>query len=99
MTETRLHQPDYTLIAVIFIIIIFGLIMLSSAGTVVAYQKFGDSNYYLKRQLLFGISLGLVSLFVASRIDYHFWQKTAFLLMALTIFALVSYWFLLWVMN
>ncbi|PIS42469.1 MAG: putative lipid II flippase FtsW [Candidatus Kerfeldbacteria bacterium CG08_land_8_20_14_0_20_40_16] len=89
MTETRLHQPDYTLIAVIFIIIIFGLIMLSSAGTVVAYQKFGDSNYYLKRQLLFGISLGLVSLFVASRIDYHFWQKTAFLLMALTIFALV----------
>lgn len=64
--------------------------MLSSASTVVAYQKFGDSNYYLKRQLLYGITLGLIGFFITSKIDYHWWQKLAFVMLIATIGALVA---------
>ncbi|MBU0612778.1 putative lipid II flippase FtsW [Patescibacteria group bacterium] len=88
MTSSRQHPPDYTLIAVVFVILIFGLIMLSSASSVVAYQKFNDSNYLLKHQLFYGVSLGLLAMFITSRIAYQTWKKLAIPMLAITILAL-----------
>jgi cell division protein FtsW len=90
MTSSKKHQPDYTLIAVVFIILIFGLVMLSSASSVVAYQKYGDSNYLLKHQLFYGISLGILAMFVISRIQYQNWKKYAIPMLIVTIVALFS---------
>ena len=78
MNPPRIHKPDFTLITVVFIIIIFGLVMLSSASSVIGYQKFGDANYYLKHQIIYGIFLGLIGMYIASRIDYHWWKKVSF---------------------
>lgn len=86
----RYHKPDYVFIITIAIIIILGLIILSSAGAVMAYQKFGDSNYYLKRQFFYGILIGLALLIITSRIDYHQWRRFAFPLLLLTILLLIS---------
>ena len=44
------HQPDYFLITILALIVIFGLVMLSSASSVEAFQKYGDANYFLKKQ-------------------------------------------------
>ncbi len=72
------HEPDKILIIIIGIIVIFGLIMLSSATTAFAYvNKHGDSYYYLKHQL-FGLTLGLIAFWFFSRVDYHTWKKYAF---------------------
>ncbi|MFH0891998.1 MAG: putative lipid II flippase FtsW [Candidatus Falkowbacteria bacterium] len=71
------HEPDKSLLAVIFIILIFGLISLSSASSVVAYAKFGDAYHYFKNQL-FGLALGLGAFWFFSRVDYHLWRKYAF---------------------
>ncbi len=71
------HDPDYTLIAIIFVLVIFGLIMLSSASAAVAYLKSGDSYYYFKHQL-FGLLIGMVAFLILSRIDYHLWKRYAF---------------------
>src|SRR3989339_1120914 len=71
------HEPDKNLVAVIFIILIFGLISLSSASSVVAYAKFGDAYHYFKNQL-FGLALGLGAFWFFSRVDYHLWRKYAF---------------------
>lgn len=70
---------------IIFIIIIFGLVILSSASAVIGFQKFGDANYYLKHQLIYGIFLGLIGMYLASRIDYHWWQKVSFAFLILTV--------------
>ncbi len=82
------HQPDYILSATVLVLMMIGLVMLSSAGSVLGFQKFGDSNYFLKKQLI-GLAVGAVALAVAFRIDYHFWRKWSVPLLIGTIVALV----------
>lgn len=84
------RRSDYALIIVSFILIIFGLVMLASASAPVAFSKFGDSFYYLKRQLLRGFLPGLLLFLIFSRIDYRFWRKGGWLILALSLALLVS---------
>lgn len=74
----RLGQPDMTLLILLGIIVVFGLVMLSSASSVLSYQTFGDSYYLLKHQIFYGVLLGGVAFYVMSRIDYRYWRKYAF---------------------
>lgn len=83
------HQPDYFLITIVAIIIIFGLVMLSSASSVEAFQKYGDANYFLKKQLI-SFVFGIFAFFFMSRIDYRYWKRFAFPLMIVTIILLIS---------
>jgi len=71
------HEADRNIIVTVGIIIVFGLIMLSSASSVIAYNEYGDSYHFFKRQL-FGLSLGLAAFWFFSRVDYHRWKKYAF---------------------
>lgn len=82
------HEPDAALISVIFVILIFGMVSLSSASSVVAYDKFGDAYYYFKHQL-FGLSVGLIAFWFFSRVDYHIWKKYAFGFLAFSIILLL----------
>jgi len=69
------HQPDYTLIILFGVIVVFGLIMLSSATAVLGYDKFEDSYWYLKHQIMQGLLPGLFLFLVLSRVDYRLWKK------------------------
>ena len=71
------HEADKSLIIIVGIIIVFGLIMLSSASSVAGYTKFADSYYYFKHQLI-GLFLGIAAFLFFSRVDYHRWKKYAF---------------------
>ncbi len=53
----------------------YGLTALYSASTVQSFQNYGTTTYYIYHQMLYGGALGLVALYIFSRIDYHFWQK------------------------
>lgn len=77
-------EADRGLIFSIGIIIIFGLVMLSSASSVIAYAEKGDSYYYFKHQLL-GLSLGLLFFWLLSRFDYRRLRKYAFPLLIISI--------------
>jgi cell division protein FtsW len=50
--------------------------MVYSASAVAAFHDYGDSYYYVKRQLLFAV-LGIASMFVTMNVDYTFWRKWA----------------------
>lgn len=65
-----------------------GLVMLFSASFPAAYYSTGDAAYYFKRQLIFAV-MGLVAMFVISRINYQRWRGVARLLLALSIFLLM----------
>jgi cell division protein FtsW len=71
------HAPDKKLMIAVGILIIFGLVMLSSASAVVAYSKFGSTYFYFKHQL-YGVIFGLLVFWFFSRVDYHTWRKYAF---------------------
>lgn len=71
------HRPDYIFIFCVAILTIFGLVLLSSASSDLGKIKFNDTYYYLKHQIIFGLSLGLIGFFVASRMYYKKFKKLA----------------------
>lgn len=83
------HQPDYTFIFCVLILVVFGLIMLSSASSDLGKIKFNDTYYYLKHQIFYGLSLGLVGFFFAFFTHYRFWQKMSLIMLLASIFLLI----------
>jgi cell division protein FtsW len=62
---------DIPLLVITGLLLLTGFIVLYSASTVESYKLFKTSNYFFFHQLLYGGGIGLVALYVASRIDYH----------------------------
>mgnify|MGYP000327269880 CR=1 FL=1 len=63
------QQSDKVLLFIIFILVIFGLVMISSAGIVYSKTRFNDQYYFLKRQLFFGVLPGLLALYIFQKIN------------------------------
>lgn len=55
-------------------LLVIGVIMVHSASTVLSLARYQDAFYYFKRQLLFAV-LGLLSMWMMSRLDYHLFKK------------------------
>lgn len=82
------HEPDWVLILSAGIIIIFGLIMLSSATSAVAYNKFHDSYYFFKNQVV-GLAIGAICFLFFARMDYHLLRRFAPAFLVISIFLLL----------
>ncbi|WP_410768046.1 stage V sporulation protein E [Fontibacillus sp. BL9] len=72
--------PDFWLMASIFGLLAIGIVMVYSAGSVLAFHDYGDSFYFVKRQVLFAV-LGLVAMFFTMNVDYRILKKYAKLLL------------------
>lgn len=88
LTKNSYHRADKFLIIIVGLIIIFGLVMLLSASSVVAYNSYQDSYYFFKHQLI-GLSAGLLAFWFFSRFDYHRWKKMAFYLLIFSLILLL----------
>lgn len=82
---TRGAAPDYVFISFLAILVIFGLVMLSSASSDLSQTKFGNSYYYLTHQILYGLLPGLLGFFVAFFFNYQVWKKLGLPLLILGI--------------
>ena len=82
-------QPDYILLAVIGILVVFGLIMVSSASIGQSQEKFHESYYYLKSQLLKGLLPGLLLGVIAYFFPYRYLKPLALPLLAITVIGLI----------
>ncbi|MEK7615557.1 MAG: putative lipid II flippase FtsW [Patescibacteria group bacterium] len=87
--RTSSGSIDYVLLSIVSAIILFGLIMLLSASSPNGYQQFGDSYYFLKHQLIFGVIPGFAAMLLFAKIPYTFWRKHAWNLLLLSIALLV----------
>ncbi len=85
----KTHQPDYILMFVTFALVIYGLLMLASAGIVMSQDNFGESYYYFRHQLFYGVLVGLFFWIIFQRIDYHLLKKLALPGFILTIILLI----------
>lgn len=72
---------DYSLVFITIFIVLFGLVMLYSASSFEAAMEFGDSKYYLMKQLGFAI-VGIVFMIGITYVDYHLYQKPVIALLA-----------------
>src|SRR5680860_316758 len=89
MRKKTRENSSNTLLIVVITLIVFGLIMISSAGIIYSQTRFGDAYYFFKRQLLFGAIPGLLLLYIAQKIDYNYWKKVAFPLFSISIIFLL----------
>lgn len=83
------HSPDYRIIVISWILVLFGLIILLSASPVLSYKKYGNTYHIFWHQFLFGICPGLICFYVLSKIDFNFWKKYSFLMLIISIILLV----------
>jgi len=73
------HKPDFVLLAVIGLLLFFGLIFLSSASSTLAFYKYQDTYRFVKQQITHGLLPGLFLFYLAIRINYDHYRKLAWL--------------------
>ncbi|MEK3731127.1 MULTISPECIES: stage V sporulation protein E [Paenibacillus] len=87
MNKNR-QAPDLWLLICIMALLAIGLVMVYSAGSVLAFHDYGDKFYFVKRQGLFAV-LGLVAMYFTSNIDFRVWKKYSKLILLVCFFLLV----------
>ena len=75
MVKAR-SAPDIWMLTSIGLILAIGLIMVYSASAVLAFHEFGDSFYFVKRQVLFAGS-GIGAIIFTMNTHYRIWKKWA----------------------
>lgn len=79
------NHPDYILLGVSGILLIFGILILSSVSASLSLEKFGKTYYFLNHQILFGLIPGIILAFLAFRIRLDFLRKWAPILLLINI--------------
>lgn len=73
----------------VILLIALGLLMVYSASNNIAEHRFGDSNFYLKKQGLFCV-LGIVAMLIARYIPCTLYKKLVYPLLLLSLLLLVA---------
>ena len=81
-------QYDRVLIIVVLLLVVFGIMMVFSASSIVAFSDKGDAYYFLKRQLLWAL-LGLGALAAMMRTDYRLLRTYVYPIFLVSLFLLV----------
>ena len=80
---------DLWILLTTLILVMIGLIMVFSTSSVFAQERFGDSYYFIKRQIIFA-SIGLGILVILMNIDYHSLRKPVYLILGAGILLLIG---------
>lgn len=74
-------HPDYILLASVFLLTAGGLIMLASASSELGSIKLGDSNYYVRHQIVNGLMAGIAGFLAGFFIYYGAYRRVALILL------------------
>ena len=85
---TTSYPLDLPFLVLVLTLVGFGLVMLFSASYAVALYRRGDAYTYIRPQLLYA-ALGLIAMWLASRVDYHIYHKLAWPVLGVSLVLLV----------
>jgi len=86
----KIGNYDKKLVSVVALLLVLGLVVLSSASVVLSYNNFGENFYYLKHQFFNGMVPGLLVMAILSKVDYRNFRKYAPFFLIVTLALLVS---------
>ncbi|MBN1365361.1 MAG: putative lipid II flippase FtsW [Syntrophaceae bacterium] len=69
--------PDIILLLVTLILVIVGTAMIYSSSSIIALEKYEDSLFFLKKQLVF-VFLGFTSMIIMTKLPYTYLKKVAY---------------------
>jgi len=85
----RRGEPDLLLFVAIFALAGIGIAMSYSASAVIALRDYGDSFYFIKRQLVWFI-IGMAALVVAQNVDYRIYARHTKVMLLVSFLLLVA---------
>lgn len=88
LVKTPVGRMDNMLIATVLALSGIGIIMIFSASSAVAFEKFGSAHAFLTKHSL-RIAIGIVGMLVIARIDYKKYQDYVVLLLLLSLILLI----------
>jgi len=85
----RRGHIDYAILISFLVLLTFGFVMLASASSDMGKSRFNDPYYYLKHQLIYGLTLGFGGFVAGLLIPYRKYKKFAPFLLVLGIGLLI----------
>ena len=82
------NKTNILIIILVLVLCALGVVMVYSASCYNAEKSLGSSTYFMTKQLI-GFGIGIVAMFILSRVDYHFFAKFYVLALVLGICLLV----------
>ncbi len=82
---------DHIFLALIMGLVIFGIVILTSASSPSGYEEHTDSYFFIKHQILSGVLPGVLAMITTSMIPFVWYKKIAFqmLIVSVVLLALV----------
>ncbi len=87
--DTSSSKLDLRILAPVLALTAFGLLMVYDASVVVSMSRYGHNFHFVSQQAI-SLALGLVAMFIVSRVEYHTWLKLSPLILAVTIIGLFA---------
>jgi cell division protein FtsW len=84
------HKNSYDL-GLLFITLALmgiGLVMLYSSSSIIAQERFGDSMYFVKKQIFFAL-IGVAVLILSKNLPYVIYRRSVYLILALSLLSLI----------
>ncbi len=85
----QIAKPDWLIIGLTLAFVIFGLLVIFDASTIIAQRDFGNKFYYLQNQIIWTV-LGLASLIFFTFFDYHKLAKLSPIGLVIVVILLIS---------
>jgi len=67
--------PDRILLGTVVALVLLGLVILASASVVISQERFQESYYFLRHQVIYGAILGIIFAWIAYKIPFKWWEK------------------------
>ena len=77
--QTHYHKEKTSILFLgsTVLLVLLGLALMANSSIPISQSNFGESYYYLRHQLIFGIGLGIIALIIGSRIKFSWLKKIA----------------------
>jgi len=84
------HKNSYDLVLLFltFALIGIGLVMLYSSSSILAQERYGDSMYFVKRQIIFAL-FGTAVLIVSKNLPYLLYRRLVYVIVGVTLLSLI----------
>lgn len=84
-----MKKLDFGLLLPVILLSVFGILMIYSASSIIAFRDFNDKYHYFREQLVWML-LGYTALILFSFLDYHLYYRLALPLLCIALIILIA---------
>lgn len=76
-TAAEGERPDILILMIALILVTIGTAMIYSSSSILAMERFKDTQFFLKKQIFF-VAIGMGVMVLLTKLDYHYLKKLAY---------------------